>query len=159
MTSQVGDGGVERVPLGAGVFGNGPRVCNIPLEVLHRNPHECLPRSCFSFAPHGCDLAVWGTLLSCVTSSIGDTPSGNTCCWNVSFLTKKYPSTALSQGNTTCRGCVKLACDGVVGGCGDDIAIPLFSRDKGLGASIIFVRWAGDGWVWLEIGHVFPVLK
>lgn len=28
-----------------------------------------------------------------------------------------------------------------------------------MGASIIFGRWAGDGWVWLEIGHVFPVLK
>lgn len=25
--------------------------------------------------------------------------------------------------------------------------------------SIVFVRWADGGWVWLEIGHVFHVLK
>lgn len=46
-----------------------------------------------------------------------------------------------------------------VGGCGDDIPILLCNGDNGLGASFIFVRWAGDGWVCLEIGRVFPVLK
>lgn len=45
-----------------------------------------------------------------------------------------------------------------VGGCGD-IPILLCNRDNGLGASIILVRWAGDGQDWLEIGRVLPVLK
>lgn len=83
---------------------------------------EYPPRKCYTkilmSAPfflflthHGCDRALWGTPLVCVTSITGDTPSGNTCCWNVSFLTKVYHFTALSQGNTTCRSCVKLACD------------------------------------------------
>lgn len=49
-----------------------------------------------------------------------------------------------------------------VGGCNDDvpdIPILLCNRDNGLGTSIISVRWAGGGWVWVEVGRVFPVLK
>lgn len=41
----------------------------------------------------------------------------------------------------------------------DEIPILLCNRDNGLGASIVFMKWADDGWVWLEMGRVFPVLK